>query len=76
LNKGIQQIVLELKILHDSMNNTIKKGLEQTLKYMDTCGTDEGHLIIFNRNDKITWDEKIFQKEQTINGKVIKIWGM
>jgi hypothetical protein len=43
---------------------------------MDKCGTEEGHLVIFNRDKNVAWDEKIFEKEKKYNGKKIKIWGM
>ena len=51
-------MVIEHKVLHKSLETTIKKGLSQTAKYMDRCGTSDGHLIIFDRRENITWDEK------------------
>ena len=72
----VQKVVIELKILYKSLDKTIGEGLRQTYEYMDKCGTDEGHLVIFNRNEKVDWDEKIFEKEDEYNGKKIKIWGM
>ena len=40
-----QRIVLELKILRGNIEETIRKGLEQTAGYMDKCGgtINEGH---------------------------------
>ncbi len=73
---GVQEIVLELKILYNSLERTIKDGLSQTSNYMDKCGTDEGHLVIFDRSKKKTWDEKIFQQEEMYQQKKIKVWGM
>lgn len=34
-----QRVVLELKIQHTSLERTLNQGLEQTWRYMDTCGT-------------------------------------
>lgn len=73
---GVQEIVLELKILYDSMERSIKDGLSQTSNYMDKCGTDEGHLVIFDRSKDKIWDEKIFQQEEMYQQKKIKVWGM
>ncbi|MCK4620482.1 MAG: hypothetical protein KAT52_11095, partial [Desulfobacterales bacterium] len=73
---GVQEIVLELKILYNSLERTIKDGLSQTSNYMDKCGTDEGHLVIFDRSKEKIWDEKIFQKEEMYRQKKIKVWGM
>lgn len=36
------------------------------------CG---GYLIIFDRR-KRPWKDKIFQREETLNGRVIRVWGM
>jgi len=45
-----QKIVIELKILYKRLEKTLAEGLDQTADYMDKCGTDEGHLIIFDRS--------------------------
>ena len=73
---GQQRIVLELKILHKSLEKTIRDGLEQTWQYMDRCGADEGHLIVFDRTPDKAWDDKIFQRNESVNNKTITIWGM
>ncbi len=72
----VQKVVVELKVLHKSLEKTIALGLEQTCKYMDTCGTKEGHLVIFNRDVKVPWEDKIFRRTETYQGADIKVWGM
>jgi hypothetical protein len=72
----VQKVVIELKILYKSLDKTIEEGLRQTYEYMDKCGTDEGHLVIFDRRENVSWEEKIFEREKEYNGKIIKIWGM
>ncbi len=72
----VQKIVVELKVLHKSLESTIFSGLEQTRSYMDTCGTKEGHLVIFNRDAKVPWEDKIFRRMETYQGADIKVWGM
>jgi len=74
--KEVQKTVLELKVLYKSLEQTITDGLEQTASYMDRCGTDEGHLIIFDRSQERSWDEKIFQRKESRQGKKILVWGM
>ena len=66
-----QEIVLELKILYNSMESTIIEGLTQIKAYMDKCGTNQGHLLIFDRRQNRTWEDKIWDKE--IEG--IQVWG-
>ena len=60
-----QSIVLELKLFH-STKKTIEEGLVQTAEYMMTKGATEGHLIIFDRSTKKSWDKKIFQKTKKV----------
>ena len=74
--RGVQKVVMELKILYGSLEKTIEEGLDQTFLYMDKCGAKYGNLIIFDRNEKKTWDEKIFCRKEKYQGCVIDIWGM
>ena len=73
-----QRIVLELKILRSNMEETIRKGLEQTAEYMDKCGgtINEGHFILFDRRANRPWDEKIWHRTESCNGRTIEVWGM
>ncbi|MDM8515633.1 ATP-binding protein [Desulfobacterales bacterium HSG16] len=71
-----QKIVIELKIKYGSRKTTISKGVEQTWMYMDKCGADDGHLVIFDRDLKKSWEKKVYRHEETYQGKRIKVWGM
>ena len=75
---GVQRAVIELKLAreYDAKQAVLKEGLEQTYRYMDRCGADEGHLVIFDRYEKKSWDEKIYQDEKSYQGTKIKVWGM
>jgi len=73
---GVQKVVIELKILHKALNDTIEKGLRQTIEYMDRCGADQGHLVIFDRSKGKAWEEKIFKRVEEYQGKKIVVWGM
>ncbi len=75
-NGSNQQIVLELKIQRRSRQKMIAEGLEQTWKYMDRCGTAEGHLLIFDRDEQKSWGDKIFCRTETYHGTGITVWGM
>jgi len=71
-----QEIVIELKIRYQNTDKVIQEGLTQTAEYMDKCGATEGHLVIFDRRKKVSWEEKIFHKELAHDGKTIMVWGM
>lgn len=73
---GWQRIVLELKIQRGTREATIEKALPQITRYMDTCGTPEGHLIIFNHMPDICWNDKIYQEQTDFEGHTIQLWGM
>jgi len=73
---GVQKSVIELKIRYGDLEKTIATGLEQTWEYMDGCNTSEGHLVIFDRDERKPWEEKIFSREEMYKGKKIQIWGM
>ena len=55
----VQKVVIELKVLHRSLERTIEEGLAQTAEYMDLCAADEGHLIVFNRDEAVSWGESV-----------------
>jgi hypothetical protein len=73
-----RKIVIELKIRYSSSSEA--DGLKQTAEYMDRSGGSEGHLILFDRDVKKSWDEKIFHRIETISNdtsaKAIHVWGL
>ena len=64
---------IELKI--NRGKQSIEKGIEQTLRYMDTLGCTEGWLVAFDRNTEKSWNEKIYQKTEIKNGKTVNVFG-
>ncbi len=74
--KGVQRAVIELKILYQSAEATIAKGLEQTWGYADRSGADDAHLVIFDRSSARSWDEKIYHRTEIHQGREIAVWGM
>ena len=68
-----QRFVLELKILYNK--KTLENGLIQVSDYINKSGA-EGHLILFDRDSKKSWDEKIFHKTEIVQGKAIHVWGL
>ncbi|MDJ0703487.1 MAG: hypothetical protein QNJ46_09425 [Leptolyngbyaceae cyanobacterium MO_188.B28] len=72
----VQRIVLELKILHKSRQAALAEGLPQTADYADKSGAEEAHLICFNRDPNIAWDDKLFDQLKTHQDRTIHIWGM
>jgi hypothetical protein len=69
-----QTIVIELKIRHSVQS--VADGLQQTARYMDSSGATEGHLVIFDRDPNKPWEEKIYHLTESVNGKIIHVWGL
>jgi hypothetical protein len=64
---------VELKIYRGKQS--IEKGIEQTLNYMDKLGCNDGWLLVFDRNQEKSWDEKIYQKTEQAGNKTVNIFG-
>ena len=75
--KAPRKYVAECKVLHNGLERTVAEGVEQTAGYMDKCGAEAGHLIVFDRREGRSWDEKVFRWERTSeNGTDVVVWGM
>jgi hypothetical protein len=73
----VQRIVLELKLKRGDLDTVIAQGLRQTADYMNLVGSvDEGHLVIFDRTQEKTWDERIWHRPCEHAGRTITVWGM
>ena len=72
---GEQRIVIECKVRRGRLDKTLEEGLPQTAGYMDRCGADAGHLVIFDCDEK-PWEEKVFRRTEEFDGKRIEVWGM
>ncbi|MEE4380242.1 MAG: AAA-like domain-containing protein [Candidatus Competibacteraceae bacterium] len=73
---GTQKAVIELKLLHKSLQQTLATGLKQTWEYLDRCGATESHLVIFDRTPGKAWEDKLFQSQEMFNNQPITVWGM
>ena len=71
-----QKAVIECKVLHRGLAQTLREGLAQTRAYMDRCATAEGHLVLFDRSEGTSWDDKVYRREETEGGPPVTVWGM
>ena len=71
-NPHKQRAVIELKLLHKTLEKTISEGIVQTRTYMESCGASEGHLVVFDRTSQKPWSKKIFKRVRA----GITVWGM
>ena len=71
-----RRFVVECKVLRKELERTIAEGAEQTRGYVDRCGAEAGHLIVFDRAPERPWAEKILRRTAAGAGPPITIWGM
>jgi hypothetical protein len=53
----------------------LTKAYDQVIRYLDSRGEKEGWLVIFDRDEPKSWDEKIYERVQEINGYTIRVFG-
>ena len=71
--------VIECKALRSGrgLESTVRSGLEQTARYMDSCGAGSGHLLIFDMRHGKTWDERVFRRDPEPGHRhPVTVWGM
>ena len=74
-----RKYVVECKVRHErrGLERTVAEGVEQTAAYMDRCGAEAGHLVVFDRSERRSWDEKVFGEVRTADsGAEIAVWAM
>ena len=59
-----------------SANFKGEKSYEQCVKYLDDLGLSEGWMPIFDKLKDKSWDEKIYTRDETYNGKTIHVIGL
>ena len=76
---GGRKFVVECKLRHEkrSRERTVAEGVEQTADYMDRCGAEAGHLVVFDRSEGLRWEEKVFRESRAAaSGDEVHVWGM
>ncbi len=73
-----RRFVVECKVLHPrrGLEATIRDGLRQTAGYVDRCDAETGHLVVFDRREERTWEEKVFHRVDAGDAPGIHVWGM
>ena len=72
-----RRYVVECKVRRGDLQRTIEEGVQQTRGYLDRCGAEAGHLIVFDRSPERSWDQKIFRRTAPSGkGAPVTVWGM
>ena len=72
----VQKVVLELKILRNTLDKTIDDGVVQVADYARRIGTEEAYLVIFDRDPEVDWETRIWEKSGFQDGDLpVSVWG-
>ncbi|MFZ1509852.1 MAG: AAA-like domain-containing protein [Anaerolineae bacterium] len=73
---GVQRVVIEIKLLRKAPDAILRKSLAQTADYADKVGATDAHLLLFDIRPNRPWDERIFHRQESHQGRTITVWGM
>ncbi len=78
LHSNPSKHVIECKVVGErsGLERVIREGLQQTQSYMDLCGAESGHLVVFDLRPGKTWEERIFTRGPEPDQPPITVWGM
>ena len=72
-----RRYVVECKVRRGDLERTIAEGVSQARAYVDRCGAEAGHLIVFDRSPERTWEQKIFRRAAPPGTDApVTVWGM
>ena len=74
----IRKYVIECKVrtAKVGLERLVREGREQTAAYMDRCGAESGHLVIFDLRPGQSWEERLFRKDPAAGGSPVTVWGL
>ena len=80
----VQEFVVECKVVreHDGLERVVDEGVEQTARYVDRCAAEAGHLVVIDRRENRSWEEKIFRIRRSAHlpraggAAPVAVWGM
>ncbi|HPM03829.1 MAG TPA: ATP-binding protein, partial [Candidatus Cloacimonadota bacterium] len=72
----IQNVVIELKIIHQKLNyqKVLNEALEQTATYAKICGVKEANILIFDRDKSQNWSADEPNEQIEYEGFTLEIW--
>ena len=74
---GTRKHVIELKVAREGRGpeRQVREGLEQTAAYMDRCGAESGHLVVFDTRPGRSWEERLYRRDERVGDKAVTVWG-
>ena len=69
--------VIECKVVSErsGLESVIRQGREQTAWYMDRCGAESGHQVVFDMRAEKSWEERVFRRDPRPGSPSVTVWG-
>ena len=58
------------------LDRLIREAREQTAAYMDGCGAESGHLVVFDLRPGVSWEERLFRIDAEPGQGSVTAWGL
>ena len=73
-----REYVIEYKVRNGKvcLDRLIREGREQVATYIDGCGAESGHLVIFDLRQCRSWDERLYRKDPELGESPVTVWGL
>ena len=73
-----QEFVVECKVVreHDGLDSVVDEGVGQTARYVDRCAAEAGHLVVIDRRENRSWEDKVFHLRRHMGALPVAVWGM
>ncbi|MDR0756871.1 MAG: AAA-like domain-containing protein [Tannerella sp.] len=65
---------IELKIRYG--DKYLEEGIEQTARYMDLHCCRKGWLVAFDRRTAVKWEDRLYMKKVSVDGKTVTVVGV
>ena len=54
---------------------SVEEGCQQLTGYTERMGCDQGWLVVSDRRTSVSWDEKVYHRAETVEGKTVHVFG-
>ena len=78
----VQEFVVECKVVRerDGLDGVVEEGVAQTARYVERCAAEAGHLVVIDRRENRSWEQKTFHRRERPRGgagaALVDVWGM
>ncbi len=78
----VQEFVVECKVVRerDGLDGVVEEGVAQTARYVERCAAEAGHLVVIDRRENRSWEQKTFHRRERPRGgtgaTLVDVWGM